>query len=207
MGQTFSCTILWLTYHCYWRFSSFSELVYKKVFLERIHKNEFIIFWKFIPGIFQKYVINDGTIANGLDTFDTSADGLNKVRAFVRYAYKTSASNLIISDIQGNMLCDPEIATKEIADINDEVLFCSGKLETNLIQVFLGAYKYKLRVLELCLSFIGIPFPYLRGRKYCYCRTYLHPTLLVFLFLSTILENTRKPTNKKQVGQVNKTIF
>ena len=203
MGQTFSCTILWLTYHCYWRFSSFSELVYKKL----IELIEFIIFWKFIPGIFQKSAINDGTIVNGLDTFDTSADGLNKVRAFVRYAYKTSASNLIISDIQGNMLCDPEIATKEIADINDEVLFCSGKLETNLIQVFLGAYKYKLRVLELCLSFIGIPFPFLRGRRYCYCRTYLHPTLLVFLFLSTILENTRKPTNKKQAGQVDKTIF
>ena len=95
---------------------------------------------KFISGTFQKYINNDGTIVNGVET---SADDLKKVEAFVHYTYKKSEGNLMVLDIQGigNILCDPEIATEDIVDIDDEFLFCLGNLATNAIQAFLGVHE------------------------------------------------------------------
>ena len=58
----------------------FSKIVYNKVFFGKIDENEFVTVEKFIPGTFQKYINNDGTIVSG---FETSADGLKKVEAFV----------------------------------------------------------------------------------------------------------------------------
>ena len=63
---------------------------------------------------------------------------------------------------------------------------------------------YHLRELKLCLSFVGILFRFLRGRKYFYTRTFflfLHPTLLLFLFLSIIHQNTGKPTNMTEADK------
>ena len=42
---------------------------------------------KLIPGTFQKYINNDTTIANGVET---SADGLKKVKAFVTKSWKAA---------------------------------------------------------------------------------------------------------------------
>ena len=46
----------------------------------------------------------------------------------------------MVLDIQGisNTLCDPEIATEDIIDFDDEFLFCLGNLAT--IQAFVGAH-------------------------------------------------------------------
>ena len=68
---------------------------------------------------FQKYLNNNGTNVNGVET---SADGLKKVEASVYYTYKTSEGNLMELDIQGigSVLCDPKIATEDIVDIDDE---------------------------------------------------------------------------------------
>ena len=99
------------------------------MFFGKIDENEFVNdeneFEKFIPGTFQKYINNDGTIVNGVET---SADDLKKVEAFVHYTYKKSEGNLMVLDIQGigNILCDPEIVTEDIVNINDEFLFCLG---------------------------------------------------------------------------------
>ena len=95
---------------------------------------------KFISGTFQKYINNDGTIVNGVET---SADDLKKVEAFFHYTYKKSEGNLMVLDIQGigNILCDPEIATEDIVDIDDEFLLCLGNLATNATQAFLGTHE------------------------------------------------------------------
>ena len=47
----------------------------------------------------------------------------------------------MVLDIQGigNILRDPEIATEDIADIDNEFLFCLGNLANKAIQAFLGA--------------------------------------------------------------------
>ena len=68
---------------------------------------------------------------------------MKKVETFVRYTYKKSEGNLMVLDIQGigNILCDPEIATEDIVDIDDDILFCLGNLATNAIQTFLGAHE------------------------------------------------------------------
>ena len=47
----------------------FSKIVYNKVFFGKIDENEFVTVEKFIPGTFQKYINNDGTIVNGVKTF------------------------------------------------------------------------------------------------------------------------------------------
>ena len=49
----------------------------------------------------------------------------------------------MVLDIQGigNILCDPEIATEDIVDIDDEFLFCLGNLAINAIQAFLCAHE------------------------------------------------------------------
>ena len=46
----------------------FSKIVYNKVFFGKIDENEFVTVEKFIPGTFQKYINNDGTIVNGVET-------------------------------------------------------------------------------------------------------------------------------------------
>ena len=58
----------------------FSKIVYNKVFFEKADENELVAVEKFIPGTFQKYINNDGTVVKGVES---SADGLKKVEAFV----------------------------------------------------------------------------------------------------------------------------
>ena len=60
----------------------FSKTVYNKMFFAKTDESEFVTVEKFIPGIFQKYFNNDGTIVNAVET---SADGLKKVETFVHY--------------------------------------------------------------------------------------------------------------------------
>ena len=118
----------------------FSKIVYSKVFFGKIDESEFVTVEKFIPGTFQKYINNDGTIVNGVET---SADGLKKVDAFVHYTYKKSEGNLMVLDIHGigNVLYDPEIATEDTVDIDDEFLFCLSNLAANVIQACLGVHE------------------------------------------------------------------
>ena len=117
----------------------FSKIVYNKVFFGKIDENEFVTVEKFIPGTFLKYINNDGTIVNGVET---SAHDLKKVEAFVHYTSQKSEGNLMVLDIWGIgiILRDPEIATEDIVDIDDD-FFCLGNLAINAIQAFLGAHE------------------------------------------------------------------
>ena len=60
-----------------------------------------------------------------MNGFETSADGLKKVEAFIRYTYKKSEDILMVLQVIGDVLCGPEIATEDIVDIDDEFLFCN----------------------------------------------------------------------------------
>ena len=53
-------------------------------------RNEFNAVAKFIQVSFQKYVHNDGKIADGIETF---ADGLGKVETLAHDTYKESKDN------------------------------------------------------------------------------------------------------------------
>ena len=163
------------------------------MFFGKIDENEFITVEKFIPGTFQKYINNDDTIVNGVET---STDGLKKVEAFVHYTFKKSEGNLIVLDIQGigNVLCDPEIATEDIVDIDDEFLLCLGNLANNVIQEFLGAHECN----AYCEA-VNLPdkascwnhVPFLRERKYFHHRTFflsLYPTPLLFYFIQEYIK-------------------
>ena len=49
----------------------------------------------------------------------------------------------MVLDIQGivNVLCNSEIFTEDMVDIDDEFFFCLGNLANNAIQAFLGAHE------------------------------------------------------------------
>ena len=115
----------------------FTKLTYNKVFWGKIG-DEFVAIEKFIPGTFQKYINNDGTV---VATANILADVIKKAEAFVHYTYSKSEGKLMVLDIQGvgNMLCDPEIATEDITDTDEEFYFCIGNLTTLGIQTFLSA--------------------------------------------------------------------
>ena len=51
------------------------------MFFGKLDENQFVTVEKFVPGTFQKYVNNDGTIVNGVET---STDDLKKVEPIVR---------------------------------------------------------------------------------------------------------------------------
>ena len=66
------------------------------MFFGKLDENGFVTVEKFIPGTFQKYINNDRTIVNGVET---STDDLKKVEASVCYTYKMSEGNLMVLDI------------------------------------------------------------------------------------------------------------
>ena len=110
----------------------FSKFVYNKVFFGKIDESEFVTVEKFILGTFQKYINNDGAIVNNVET---SADELKMFKHLFIILIKSRNGILMVFDIQGigNILCDPEIATEYIVDIDDEFLFCLSNLTTNFI--------------------------------------------------------------------------
>ena len=62
-----------------------------------------------------------------------------KAETFVHYTYVKSGTKLMVVDIQGKgyHLCDPEIASADLRDANDQtILFCSGNLSYTAIERF-----------------------------------------------------------------------
>ena len=53
---------------CTTAIKDFSKIVYNKMFFGKIDENEFVTVEMFVPGTFQKYINNDGTIVNGVET-------------------------------------------------------------------------------------------------------------------------------------------
>ena len=70
----------------------FSKIVQNKMFFEKIDENEFVTVETFLPGTFQKYINNDGTVANGVEP---SVDGLKKVEAKYLFIILTKSRKMI----------------------------------------------------------------------------------------------------------------
>ena len=85
---------------------------------------------EFVPGSFAKIINNNGIITPFAEESD---DELKQMiltpECLVHYSYESSNKKLILLDIQGMgyQLFDPEIATTEVQDDeDDEVYFCCG---------------------------------------------------------------------------------
>lgn len=65
-----------------------------------------------------------------------------KAECLSHFSYDISNSQLLVVDLQGSghMLYDPEIATAQILDSDEEFLFCAGNLNVLAIATFVKAH-------------------------------------------------------------------
>ncbi|CAM1323178.1 Uncharacterised protein g8313 [Pycnogonum litorale] len=103
------------------------------------HNGEFITLEEFIPGNFEKYVNNDGTVF----AKNRLPDNVKKAECLVHFSYEYSKRNLMLMDIQGcaQMCTDPEIASVNLFDDSNEYLFGSGNLTQTAINKFRENHK------------------------------------------------------------------
>ena len=88
---------------------------------------------KFLDGTspLSKYINNTG------DIYPDGSEGCLKAESFVHYTYVKLGTKLMVADIPGYHLCDPEIASADLRDANDQtILFCSGNLSYTAIERF-----------------------------------------------------------------------
>ena len=109
---------------------------YIKVYFGK-YGSEILTIESHINGDFCKYINNNGNII----LQDGSATAL-KAETFAHYTYEKSEKKLIVLDVQGVgfTLTDPEIASAELRDSKNKILFCSGSHSTLAIQGFLSVH-------------------------------------------------------------------
>ena len=100
---------------------------------------------EYVPGLFVKYVNNDGKCVNpGDECNDEYREFFEKAQCLVHYSYNVSEQKLMLLDIQGSKydVYDPEIATENVMDEeSDEFYFCCGNCTSHGKAQFLESHK------------------------------------------------------------------
>ena len=113
---------------------------YGKVYYSSLN-GESVTIENHLDGVFEKFVNNTGELC----VESTDASELNlKAETFVHYTFQKSNQQLMVTDIQGvnYSLCDPEIATAELEDPEDQAIrFCTGNLSDAAIKTFFTCHK------------------------------------------------------------------
>lgn len=118
-------------------FTEYGEtFVYTKVYYSSFN-GDFVTLEKFLEGEFTKYINNTGELCS-----ESVCEISLKAQAFVHFTYERSDHKLMVTDIQGvgYSLCDPEIASADLCDEDESILFCSGNLSMTAISNFLVAH-------------------------------------------------------------------
>ena len=111
-------------------------LKYRNIYLAKLN-GECLTLEEFIEGKFQKYMNNTGEVCvSGDDVIGQKAECLS------HFSYEISNSQLLVVDLQGSghMLYDPEIATAQMFDSDEEFLFCAGNLNVVAKTTFVKAH-------------------------------------------------------------------
>ena len=106
---------------------------YKTIYLGKLPDGEFVTVEEFVEGKMGKLVNNDGT------TCGNKEDAiLQKAECLVHFSYEQSNYQVMLLDVQGvdYELFDPEIASAELLDSQNEVLFTTGNLSAAAIENF-----------------------------------------------------------------------
>ena len=113
-----------------------ASFLYNKVYYAQLD-DQFITIEQYLDGDFQKYVNNTGEIIP-----HAGCDLALKAEMFAHYTYVKSQNRLMVLDIQGAdySLCDPEIASSQLVDDNDNILFCNGNLSSQAIDTFVSQH-------------------------------------------------------------------
>ena len=114
--------------------------IYGKVYYSSLN-GEPVTLENHLDGVFEKFINNTGELC--VRPEDASELSL-KAETFVHYTFQKSNQQLMVTDIQGvnYSLCDPEIATAELADPDDQAIrFCTGNLSDTAIKSFLTCHE------------------------------------------------------------------
>ena len=113
-----------------------ASFLYNKVYYAQLD-DQFITIEQYLSGDFQKYINNTGEIIHR-----AGGDLALKAEMFSHYTYVKSQNQLMVLDIQGAnySLCDPEIASSQLVDDNDNILFCNGNLSSQAIDTFVSQH-------------------------------------------------------------------
>ena len=113
-------------------------LRYNKIFFGVTDDKGDVTVEEFVGGNFVKYINN-----NGLLTVPVDDEVGQKAQCFAHFTYEKSNRKMMVLDIQGSghMLYDPEIATSDLFDEGNEMLFCTGNLSSLVITNFIDNHK------------------------------------------------------------------
>ena len=110
-------------------------LHYGEVYFGKLDDGECVTIEEFIPGNFVKYMNNTGIMCT---THSDDKDIGQKAENLAHFSYENSQQKLMVTDIQGSgySLYDPEVASANLTDADQEVLFCAGNLSNYAIETF-----------------------------------------------------------------------
>jgi hypothetical protein len=119
--------------------SSFGEVPkYGRIYYGETEKGEFVTVEGFIDGNFVKYTNNNGALC----VKESDIIG-QKAQCLSHFSYEKSTQKVMILDVQGSgyKLFDPEIASTDLFDEDDRVLYCAGNLSKEAIERFTSMHK------------------------------------------------------------------
>ena len=95
------------------------------IYFGKTDREEYITIEEFVPGQFTKYLNN-----TGIKCVEDSNTLGKKAESLTHCSYDKSQNKLMLVDIQGNgyKLFDPEIASADLFDNSQKLMFCTGNL-------------------------------------------------------------------------------
>lgn len=125
-----------------------ASFLYNKLYYSKLDEQSVTI-EPYLHGKFTKYINNTGEII-----VSDGSDLAMKAETLSHYTYEKSGKRLMVLDIQGASysLCDPEIASTQFTDDEDNILFCNGNLSRMAIDTFLSQHVCNKFCELLCLD-------------------------------------------------------
>jgi len=130
--------------------SSFGKsFSYNKVYYSSIG-NVPVTVEEYIPGMFEKYINNNGLISKASSQSD---EVIEKASCFAHFSYVHTNMQMMVLDLQGvaYTLCDPEIASTRLLE-DGELNFCAGNLSCNAIDQFFVEH-----ICNKCCKMLALP--------------------------------------------------
>lgn len=116
-------------------------LKYREIYYGETENGECVTIEEFIHGKFVKYLNN-----TGMTCVDESSNLGLKAQCLTHFSFEKSNKMLMLLDVQGSGsdLFDPEIASSELYDDKQHLLYCAGNLSQVLIRNFISNHKCNL---------------------------------------------------------------
>ena len=115
---------------------TFGEVLkYRHIHYGVTEENEHVTVEEYIDGEFVKYINNTGLVCG--DAFN---EFVLKAQCLAHFSYEKSNKMLMLLDVQGSgsSLFDPGIASAQLVDNENHLLYCAGNLSKDAIDCFVA---------------------------------------------------------------------